>query len=530
MKKLLTALLALVLALTCVCVFALQTNAAKAGDYTYSVDDGKATITDYTGAGGNIAIPSSLGGYPVTAIGESAFRQAALRKVTIPKGVTTIGDSAFAGCYIMTSVSIPGTVKTIGGGAFSGCTSLSSVVIPDSVTTIGYAAFAQCDALNVILIGSGVTTIENYAFSNCSDQSHVYIQDPSAWCKISFGGDSSNPLYNGGTLHIWDENRQEVTDVVLDNTVTSIPAYAFRYCGYMTSVTIPASVHTVWDSAFYWCYNLKDVYYAGTEVDWQCLFIGDDNSPLTDAKIHYDHTHDYSLFPAVTVAATCTQAGYIEYTCAYGEKYQKILPQLSHDYSGAEITVAPTCTEVGYTGIPCIHCADVQKKNTVPALGHDYTGTKTVVAPTCFDGGYTNVGCTRCSSVEKQNEVPKLDHKMVVVPAVAPTCTETGLTSGTACEYCHKVGISQTVVPATGHSFVEGVCTVCGELSYIPGDLDGVAGINEGDAIYLLQHVIMPDLFAVDQPVDFNGDGELSTDDAVYLLQHILMPELFPLR
>ena len=62
------------------------------------------------------------------------------------------------------------------------------------------------------------------------------------------------------------------------------------------------------------------------------------------------------------------------------------------------------------------------------------------------------------------------------------------------------------------------------------GDIDGLMGITEDDAIYLLQHVLMPDLFPVEQAVDFDGSGSLNEDDAIYLLQHVLMPELFPLH
>ena len=61
------------------------------------------------------------------------------------------------------------------------------------------------------------------------------------------------------------------------------------------------------------------------------------------------------------------------------------------------------------------------------------------------------------------------------------------------------------------------------------GDLDGVEGINEDDAIYLLQHVLMPESFAVNQNADFDGNGKVDELDAVYLLQHVLMPEAFPL-
>jgi hypothetical protein len=65
--------------------------------------------------------------------------------------------------------------------------------------------------------------------------------------------------------------------------------------------------------------------------------------------------------------------------------------------------------------------------------------------------------------------------------------------------------------------------------SVMPGDLDGILGVNEDDAVYLLQHILMPDLFPISQNVDFDGSGEVSEDDAIYLLQHVLMPDMFPL-
>ena len=71
-------------------------------------------------------------------------------------------------------------------------------------------------------------------------------------------------------------------------------------------------------------------------------------------------------------------------------------------------------------------------------------------------------------------------------------------------------------------------CTVCGSL-FTPGDLDGNGTVNEDDAIYLLQYVLLPEFFPVNQAVDYNGDGQINEDDAIYLLQHVLLPEFFPL-
>lgn len=72
------------------------------------------------------------------------------------------------------------------------------------------------------------------------------------------------------------------------------------------------------------------------------------------------------------------------------------------------------------------------------------------------------------------------------------------------------------------------LCTVCGKL-YILGDLDQDFTVDEDDAIYLLQHVLLPEFFPVAQAVDYTGDGQVNEDDAIYLLQHVLLPEFFPL-
>src|SRR5659263_442322 len=118
------------------------------GDYTYIVAGSNATITGYAGLGGAIVIPSTLGGCPVTTIGDVAFfSKVALTSVTIPNSVTSIGAAAFSACRALTSVTIPNSVTSIEAGAFQSCTKLTSVTIPNSVTSIGSYAFQGCTGL-----------------------------------------------------------------------------------------------------------------------------------------------------------------------------------------------------------------------------------------------------------------------------------------------------------------------------------------------------------------------------------------------
>jgi hypothetical protein len=145
------------------------------GDYQYTLSNGQAYITYYTGAGGAVVIPSTLNSYPVVSIGQMAFNLCySLTSITIPASVTSIGENAFADCPNLTSVTIPNSVTSIGSGAFSG-SGLVSVSIPNSVTSIGSGAFADCYNLTSVTIPSRVTSIGSYAFSGCGSLGFVSI-------------------------------------------------------------------------------------------------------------------------------------------------------------------------------------------------------------------------------------------------------------------------------------------------------------------------------------------------------------------
>lgn len=142
--------------------------------YSYTISGGAATITGYTGAGGNVVIPATINGYRVVGIGSSSFYgKWNVTSVTIPNQVVFIGNYAFGNCNSLTSVAIPNSVTSIGSYAFEYCLSLTSVAIPNSVTSIGNNAFFDCYSLTSMTIPSSVTSIGNNAFAYCGDLTSV---------------------------------------------------------------------------------------------------------------------------------------------------------------------------------------------------------------------------------------------------------------------------------------------------------------------------------------------------------------------
>ena len=149
------------------------------------------------------------------------------------------------------------TVIAKSGGEYSG-----EVVIPESVehegtaysvTSIGDDAFQYCFGLTSVTIPNSVTSIGGAAFSGCSGLTSVHISDIAAWCNIDFG---YNPLYYAHHLYL---NGEEVKDLVIPNSVTSIGDNVFMYCSGLTSVTIGNSVKSIGWGAFDGCSGLTSV-------------------------------------------------------------------------------------------------------------------------------------------------------------------------------------------------------------------------------------------------------------------------------
>ena len=125
---------------------------------------------------GAITVPQTLGGYPVTEIGDGAFTECEyLTAVNVPNGVMRIGKDAFSDCTTLSHVTLPDGLTSIDGDAFDGCESLLSIDIPGTVTWIGDNAFADCRRLSSIYIPQSVTGIGRHAFARCTGLSRIQV-------------------------------------------------------------------------------------------------------------------------------------------------------------------------------------------------------------------------------------------------------------------------------------------------------------------------------------------------------------------
>ena len=83
------------------------------------------------------------------------------------------------------------------------------------------------------------------------------------------------------------------------------------------------------------------------------------------------------------------------------------------------------------------------------------------------------------------------------------------------------------------HTYIDENDVSCNECDFIKfdlGDIDGIDGVTDADAVYLLYHTFLSDIYPVNQDCDFNGDGEVNDKDAVYLLYYTFLPDLYPIN
>ena len=203
----------------------------------------------------------------ITEIGDEAFEYCSgLTSLTLPDGITEIGSSAFFGCSGLTSLTLPAGITEISSYAFSSCSGLTSLTLPAGITSIGDDAFYGCSGLTSITIPNGVTQIDKNAFRDCTGLTSLTL--PANIKRIgesAFKNCSRLTSLNlpAGITTIGSSafyGCSGLTSLTIPDGVTKIGKYAFSNCSYLTSLTIPSSVNSLGDYAFKNCSSLQSVH------------------------------------------------------------------------------------------------------------------------------------------------------------------------------------------------------------------------------------------------------------------------------
>ena len=410
-----------------------------------------------------------------------------ITKICVNAGVTSVGKNAFRSFSALTSVTLADTVTYIGDEAFRGDSGLTSLIVPAAVTVVGANAFYLCTGLTKLSVPASLA-YTNGMFYGCSNITEITLtgsNDMADFTETSYKytpwyiSSAKNPrvIFSEGitTVGAYAFCGRALSAFTVPGSVTAIGAHAFDSCPALASVTIPGSLCEIGESAFAGCNALTTVYYLEDDAAWSefCGHIAAGNEKLTGANVltltHYEE-----------VAATCEEAGHIEYwRCNNGKYYS------THSYE-KEI-LSPT------------------REIIIPALGHDIKKVA-AKAPTCTEPGNTeyykcaNEGCGKCwedaegvTPIEDETTkfIPMSGHPEDTVEyhaAKEPTCEQDGNKEYyicTACGICYKSytvedGLTDpyekpedVIIPATGHDTADGhhdaaeeTCTTDGNVEY----------------------------------------------------------------
>lgn len=214
----------------------------------------------------------------LTRIEHSAFRYcSSLLEVVFPESLVWAAAYAFSGCSSLTRAEISANLTYFGSELFSYCTNLSEVILPADLTTVGSSAFAACPALQPLAIPASVTRIDTGAFSANTillvyenTYAHTYAKNYGLLFFV-YDGENEPEIYklDGVSYYITEGSAvafycdSSVTEVTVPAKVNEAPVVAlqgtFQNCANLTKVTLPASLQTIGDKAFYGCSNLLSI-------------------------------------------------------------------------------------------------------------------------------------------------------------------------------------------------------------------------------------------------------------------------------
>ena len=319
-----------------------------------------------------------------------------MQSLVIADGITSIGNYAFYRCTGLTGeLKIPASVTSIGEQAFYGCSGLTNAAIPDGVTSIAYSSFAFCSGLTNVTIPNSVTSIANDAFRGTS-----------------------------------------LTSVTIPDGVTSIGNYVFVGCESLTSVTLSNSVTRIGASSFYNCNNLTDVYYSGTETEWNAISIGARNEPLTTANIHFNSSGEEGepwRYDEATKTLYITGSGpmedYVNILNRPWDQYRSEIQSVViengvtsignsafRDFTNlTSVSIPDNVTSIGNSAFyGCSKLTSVDIPVSVTSIGHHAFHNCTYLLRATIPDGVTNIDdyafayCIRLTSVNIPNSVTSI--------------------------------------------------------------------------------------------------------------------------
>ena len=373
--------------------------------YSYEVEEDDAgqeyaVITGYNGGASALAIPSEIDGYEVREIASYAFRYNELiRSVVIPDSVISIGDYAFRYCTNLSNVVLSQNLKDIGSAAFGDCPSLLEIEIPKSLESASANAaggpFGN-SGLKKATFETGTTQVVYNLFYMAENLEDVELLDT----MTSIG---ASAFYDCISL----------TEISLPNSITEIGRSAFYESTSLASIVIPDSVVSIDSYAFEGCTSLSNVTLSknlkniGMRVFENCMELEEIEIPKSLTSAYGSNTggaFGYSGIKRVTFEAGTTEVASNLFWSAFELE---------------EVELLDTMTSIGNNAfLDCTKLSEIIIPESITEIGSSAFQGCTSLLRVVIPNGVTTVyddlfqGCTNLTSVEISNSITEIPNDM----------------------------------------------------------------------------------------------------------------------
>lgn len=455
------------------CKEAIESEPFTEGIYTYTVKAGAATIKSVdTSISGDVVIPSTLGGYPVVAIGGDALVSPFITSVTIPEGVTSIGEFAFAMCVKLNSITLPDTLTEIGNGAFGWCLSLKEIILPERIEILNDQIFYGCFSLERLVIKNPDIDMNEDVLPCYTSIEFINITKEEVVARIS----EAYELYLAGDTEGYDKIMDDINNHLIEiETPKLLPLTIYSHDPstaktYAEENGIPfkniselEETHTC--SFGEWFTETEPTVFSEGVLKRICECGEFETKPIAklESAVTKDETTNveitYTEENFETEVSLVVSEDAVNADIVFGDEYE--------NYKAFDISIEANGEKVQPNGkvtvkLPLPEGFDAE---TTKVYYVDENGNKEEIESTT-ENGYIIFETDHFSEYVLVDESTKHEHSYTGTVTKAPTCTEQGTKTFTC-----SCGDSYTEsIPSTGHSHNKVVtaptCTAKGYTTY----------------------------------------------------------------
>lgn len=382
----------------------------------------------------------------------------------IPEETTCIGNSAFIGCDTLTGVYLHQGIVSIGNEAFFGCDSLTGITIPSSVTHIGPRAFGSCNHLKSISVAPDNMMYTSIDGALLTKDLKEFIACPGGW-------EGEYVVPSGVTVIGEDAFTCDLlTSVVFPDGVKIISDDAFSVSFVFESVSLPTSIEYIGFNAFGGCFDLKDVYYSGSEEQWDEIVIEEENDPLIFAAIHFN-----PIEKDTTETTTEEQEG------IFGVEGGNIYYNNSGEISGCDVSVTSAVIPAVINGVNITDIAEYAFADCTNLVSISINKNVTKIADNAFEGcnNLTDVYVMKGSHAEQW--AAEMGYNVKYIAFIYGDANADNLITA-----MDSASVLQKVLDA---SFVTGIEKAGGDyMTYLDVNADGM--LTASDSSYILQKTL----------------------------------------